>query len=88
MVAEIKQFVLEKDDPAPESSRAESMMLFALKGLSQRAIAAVKDLFTLLSVASAFWLFLSIPDPNNYQLAELLLYALFVLAANWIVRRR
>ena len=81
------------DDPPPahhvreETERATQAMLLALKALSQRAIAAIKDVFTLASVGSAFWLFLSIHEPNPYQLVELAMFAVFILAANWIVRR-
>jgi hypothetical protein len=82
------------DDPPPqhhavreETERATAAMMLALKALSQRAISAVKDIFTLVSVGSAFWLFMSIRDPNTYQLVELGLFSTFILAANWIVRR-
>ena len=85
-MAEIKKFILE-DDPPPDNKTAESIMLFALKGLSQRAIGAIKDLFILLSIASVFWLFLSIHEPNTFQLIELTLYGAIILAANVIVRR-
>lgn len=82
----------EDDQPDPhhvreETERATAAMMLALKALSQRAIAAVKDIFTLVSVGSAFWLFMSIRDPNTYQLVELGLFSVFILAANWIVRR-
>ena len=62
-------------------------LMMGLGALSQRTIVALSRLFTLLTVGSAFWLWLSIPDPNTYQLIELAMYATFVLAANFIVRR-
>jgi hypothetical protein len=74
-------------DVREETERATAAMMLALKALSQRAISAIKDVFTLASVGSAFWLFLSIHEPNPYQLVELAMFSLFILAANWIVRR-
>ncbi len=75
----------------PQDSKLEAAaraaFLLALKTLSQRAIASIKDAFTLLSVASVWWLWVSIPDPHNTQLISLSLYAVFILAANIIVRR-
>ena len=64
------------------------LIQLALTALSQRALVAVADLFTLLTVGSAFWLWWSIPAPNDRQIVALSIYALFVLAANWIVRTR
>ena len=90
-------FTLEKEEieppqvPAPASSVAESagmhMLYLGLKALSQRALVAIAALFTLLTVASAFWLFMTIKDPNTMQLIEMGMYGVFVLAANLIVRR-
>jgi hypothetical protein len=77
-------------DPAfarAANAAAASALALGLKTLSQRAIAATKDIFTLLSAASCFWLWNSTPDPNQMQIVSLSLYALFVLAANVIVRR-
>jgi hypothetical protein len=39
-------------------------------------------------VATAFWLWSAIPDPNDKQLIGLSIYALMVLAINVIVRRK
>lgn len=75
----------------PEQSSADrtgfELLRIGLKALSQRALVAASALFTLLTVASAFWLFLSIKDPNPMQLTLLGMYAVFVLAANVIVKR-
>ena len=65
-----------------------AMLTLALKALSQRALVALADLFTLLTVGSAFWLWASIPAPNDRQIIALSIYACFVLAANYIVRRK
>lgn len=67
---------------------AGDTILLALSALSQRTIVALGQLFTLLTVASAFVLWFVTPEPTVYQLVKLGLYALFVLGANWIVRRR
>lgn len=77
------------DDP-PDSiamSVAASALALGLKTLSQRALAGSRALFMLLSVGSCFWLWNSISDPKITQIVSLSLYAVFILAANVIVRR-
>lgn len=77
------------DDP-PDSAAtrvAVSALALGLKTLSQRAIAATKDIFTLLSVGTIFWIWNDHPDPSITQIVSLSLYATFILAANVIVRR-
>ena len=74
--------------PAVDNGVAIAMLTVALKALSQRALVAAADLFTLLTVGSTFWLWSSIPAPNDRQIIALSIYASFVLAANWIVRSR
>ena len=69
------------------NAAAVSALALGLKTLSQRAIAATRDVFTLLSVGSGFWLWNSIPNPSITQIVSLSLYAVFILAANIIVRR-
>jgi hypothetical protein len=64
------------------------MLTLALKALSQRALVAATDLFSLLTISSAFWLWWSIPAPNDRQIISLTLYGLLILAINWIVRRK
>lgn len=76
------------DEAPPKPTRDVAMLKLGLTALSQRAVAAVADLFTLVTVGSAFWLCMSIQNPNTYQLVEIGMYAVFVLAANWIVRRK
>lgn len=76
--------------PAPRDrvgEAAASALGFALKALSQKALVALSSLFTLLTVGSAFFLWHYTPDPNAHQIVSLTIYALFVLAANVIVRR-
>jgi hypothetical protein len=74
---------------APAATPAQIIMLtIALKALSQRALTAATDLFSLITVATAFWLWSEITDPNDKQLIALSLYGLMVLAINVIVRRK
>ena len=85
--------VLEASAPAPppknpaDHKAALQLIMLGIATLSKRMVVAVADLFTLGTVASAFWLWHAIPDPNPYQLIELALYAVFVVAVNIIVRR-
>ena len=74
-------------DPVIDRAGMQMFML-GLKALSARALAAIADLFMLATVGSAFWLWLLTPKPDVYQITSLTLYGLFVLAANWIVRRK
>lgn len=77
--------------PDPSDSRtdqaATGMLVLALKALSQRAVAAIADLFMLATVGSAFLLWMWTPEPTIYQLVGLAMYGIFILLANWIVRR-
>jgi hypothetical protein len=76
-------------DPAPQATNAQIVMLtIALKALSQRALTAATDLFTLITVGAAFWLWYLTPTPTDRQIISLSIYALFTLAANYIVRRK
>jgi len=90
-MAEAKPFRVVSDEIDPADGVAEKVgiqtLMLGLAALSQRTLVALSRLFTLLTVASVFWLFLSIPSPSPWQLAELAMYGLFVLAANFIVRR-
>lgn len=89
-MAEIHQFAVEDDPPEqtpPKEDRGFSLLMMALKALSQRTVIALASLFTLITVGSAFWLFLATPDPTTFQLIKLAMYGVFVLAANFIVRR-
>ncbi|MDE2100321.1 MAG: hypothetical protein KGL39_23925 [Patescibacteria group bacterium] len=80
----------EQPDPAfvkAANAAAVSALALGLKALSQRAIAGSKALFALVSVASGFWLWNNIPDPSPTQIVSLSIYAVFIIAANVIVRR-
>lgn len=77
-------------NPAPpvDNGVAIAMLTIGLKALSQRALTAATDLFSLLTIASCFWLWWSIPAPNDRQIISLALYGLLILAINVIVRRK
>lgn len=67
---------------------AIAMLTIGLKALSQRALTAVTDLFTLVTCAGAWWLWMLTPEPSYQQIIHNSIFALFVLAANYIVRRK
>lgn len=78
------------DTPKPSllDDAGASMLFLGLKTLSQRTIVALSNAFTLLTCASAFWLWQDVlPNPNVYQLIGLFLYGVFLLALH-IVRRK
>ena len=81
----------ESSIPVKQTSAAESaglaMLMTGLKALSQRALVALSACFTLITVGSCFWLFMSRAVLDPMQLVLCGMYALFVLAANFIVRR-
>ena len=78
----------ETEAPKPDNGVAIRMLTLALAALSQRALVAATDLFTLITCAGAWWLWYLTPDPNQLQIVHNSIFALFVLAANWIVRRK
>lgn len=93
-MAEVRRFEpveIPESTPPEESSRsaafAASAIALGLKVLSQRAIAATRDIFTLLSVSSVFWIWQSVPEPSPTQITSHSIYAVIILAANVIVRR-
>ena len=71
-----------------EHERAAQLLALGLKTLSQRALAALADLFCLITVIGVWYLWHSIPDPNPNQIVALTIFAAFVLVANWLVRRK
>jgi hypothetical protein len=85
-----RKFEVVSDEPPErgDNALATNMLMLGLKTLSQRAVAAIADLFMLLTIGSAFWLWYLTPQPDIYQIVSLSIYALFVLAANYIVRSR
>ena len=70
------QFSVVDEEPAqqaqaPSNDAATAMLALALRALSQRALVAVASLFTLTTVATVFWLALTvIPHPDPLQRAQ------------------
>ena len=71
----------------PASRAGLSLLTLALQTLSKRALIALDNLFTLITVGLVWYIFLTIHEPNVLQVIELGLFAMFVLAANIIVRK-
>ena len=93
------QFQVEEDNVVPLAQKptvADKAILngvmLALKALAQGAAIALahiaRHIVALFTAASVFWLFMTIPDPNEKQIAWGVIYALFVLAANVILGRK
>jgi hypothetical protein len=78
----------ERPVAAPDNGVAIAMLTVALKALSQRALVAATDLFTLITCLAAWYLWYLTPAPTDRQIISLSIYALFTLAANYIVRRK
>jgi hypothetical protein len=74
--------------PAQGQDAAFSALMLALKALSQKTIIALSKLTALAMVGSVFWLFMSIPSPNTYQIVWGGMYALFILVLNFFMIRR
>ncbi len=71
-----------------ETSHAAEMLALALKGLSQRATIALSNLFTAAGLLSAWWLWSTIlPQPTDRQLVGVTLYAVFLLALEFVRRK-
>lgn len=76
-------------EPAPQATGVQiAMLTIALKALSQRALVAATDLFTLITCTGAWWLWYLTPSPTYQQIVHNSIFAVFVLAANYIVRRK
>ena len=71
----------------PRSDAGMTMLMMGLGALSKRSLVALASLFTLITVGSCFWLYMSRTSLDPQQLVLCGMYALFVLAANVIVRR-
>ena len=54
--------------PAPDHAAAMQMILLGISTLSKRAVLAIAEYLWAAAIASAFWLWLSIPSPNTNQL--------------------
>ena len=86
--AEVVRLPSQTVPPARETGLDMKLLGLALATISQRALTAISDLFALMVIGSVWWLFLSVASPNPFQLAALAGFAMFALAAIWIVKRR
>lgn len=92
------QFQVEDDNVVPltKPSMGDNAVLagimLALKALAQGAAIALghiaRHVVALVSTISVFWLWMSIPDPNQNQIVWASIYAVFVLAVNVILGRK
>ena len=71
----------------PSHDPAVGALMLGLKALSQGAVIAFARLTNLAMVASLFWLFMSIPNPNQSQIIWGGIYAAFILTLGWMVNR-
>jgi hypothetical protein len=79
----------EAPKPTPvDNGVAIAMLTIGLKALSQRALTAAMDLFTLITCMAAWYLWFLTPNPTDKQIISLSIYAMFTLAANYIVRKK
>lgn len=79
----------EVDKPASvDNGVAVAMLTIGLKALGQKALVAAGTLFTLVTCAGAWILWYLTPEPSVLQIVHNSIFALFVLAANYIVRRK
>ncbi len=86
---EVIQEEPESPPPAPtESHLGVDLLALGLKTVSQRFVAALVNLFTLVTMIGVWFLWYKTPDPNVTQIVSLSIFAAFVLAANWLVRRK
>lgn len=74
--------------PPADNGVAIAMLTIGLKALSQRAMTAVTDLFALITCGGAWYLWYLTPSPTYQQIVHNSIFAAFVLATNYLVRRK
>ncbi len=74
--------------PAEDNKVAIALIMLGIKALSQRALTAATDLFTLITCFGAWYLWYLTPNPSYQQIVHNSIFAVFILAANYIVRRK
>lgn len=77
-------------NPPPKNQNAALVgaLMLALGAISKRAFIALLDTFSLVTAASVFWLFYSFENPTIYQIVHASIFAAFILAINYIVRKQ
>ncbi len=87
-----REFVEPESAPqpqAPDHAVATKMLLMAIQALGQRFVVALSNLFTLLTAASAFYLWnAALSELNQIKIVGLTIYSCFVLALNIYGRRK
>lgn len=78
----------EAPKPVADNGIAIRMLTLALASLGQRALIAIADLFSLITCAGVWYIWYLTPSPNYQQIVHNSIFALFALAANWIVRKK
>ncbi len=71
----------------PAQDNAVGALMLGLKALSQGAVISASRFTNLAMVASVFWLFMSIPNPNQLQIVWGGIYAGFILILGWLLNR-
>lgn len=62
---------------------ATKMLLMAVQSLGQRFVVALANLFTLITAATVFYLWMmALPEINTQKIIGLTIYAVFVLGLN------
>ncbi len=80
---------VETEAPAAPQKQTNAALQMLLAALSEKVGAFAAALFALITVGSAWWLWLKMPDdPTPTQLDGLGMYALFILALHGIRRNR
>ena len=80
----------ERHVPAPHQpgqDRAVGALMLGLKALSQGAVIAASRFTNLAMVVSVFWLFMSIPNPSQFQIVWGGMYSAFILTGLWLINR-
>ena len=70
-----------------EAAQARAMLMLALKTFGQRFVIALSNIFSLLTVLSVWWLWMSVPHPGTNDLVGMGMYAVFILVVNYLVKR-
>jgi hypothetical protein len=93
MAATERKWEVVQDEPEADKVEVASglgidLLALGLKTVSQRFLAALVNLFTLVTMTGTWFLWYKTPDPQWNQIVSLTIFAAFVLAANWLVRRK
>jgi ABC-type siderophore export system fused ATPase/permease subunit len=94
-MAALFEIISENEAPQPRPQQAPTQgqdaafnaLMLALKTLSQKTLIALSRLTSLAMVGSAFWLFMSIPNPSTNQIIWGGMYGVFILTTLFLMRR-